>query len=86
MKQAISTEARAAPQQPRTFGEFLQQYDDAHAEWVNGEVLTVMPASVEHQDTNMFLLTQRVFIAVACWRASGWRWVGCGCVRRCGGC
>ncbi len=57
MEQVVSAEARAAPQKPRTFGEFLQQYDDAHAEWVDGEVITVMPASVEHQDTNMFLLS-----------------------------
>ncbi|BCW96398.1 MAG: Uma2 family endonuclease [Fimbriimonadales bacterium] len=57
MEQVISTEAHVASQEPRTFEEFLQQYDDAHAEWVNGEVMPLMPASVEHQDTNMFLLS-----------------------------
>jgi Uma2 family endonuclease len=37
------------PRETLTFEAFLQRYDDAHAEWVNGEVLPKMPASVEHQ-------------------------------------
>jgi Uma2 family endonuclease len=57
MKPVVYAEAHAAPKEPLSFEAFLQQYDDAHAEWVNGEVVPKMPASVEHQDTSMFLLS-----------------------------
>jgi Uma2 family endonuclease len=57
MEQVVSTEARTAPQQPRTFAEFLQQYDGTHAEWVNGEVVPAMPVSIEHQRSSRFLYT-----------------------------
>jgi Uma2 family endonuclease len=50
-------EARAEPKEPLTFEAFLQQYDDTHAEWVNGEAIPKMPVSVKHQDTSMFLLS-----------------------------
>jgi Uma2 family endonuclease len=57
MKPVAYADAHAAPKEPLSFEAFLQRYDDAHAEWVNGEVVPKMPASVEHQDTSMFLLS-----------------------------
>jgi Uma2 family endonuclease len=57
MEQATYVEARAEPKEPLTFEAFLQQYDDTHAEWVNGEAIPKMPVSVKHQDTSMFLLS-----------------------------
>ena len=57
MEQATYPEARSEPKEPLTFEAFLQQYDDTHAEWVNGEAIPKMPVSVEHQDTSMFLLS-----------------------------
>jgi len=33
-----------------TYEEFLQKYTDVHAEWVDGEVITLMTASDRHQD------------------------------------
>ena len=57
MKSVADANAHAQARETLTFEAFLQRYDDAHAEWVNGEVLPIMPASVEHQDTSMFLLS-----------------------------
>jgi Uncharacterized protein conserved in cyanobacteria, COG4636 len=57
MEPVADADAHAAPKEPLSFEAFLQQYEDAHAEWVNGEVVPKMPASVEHQDTRMFLLS-----------------------------
>jgi Uma2 family endonuclease len=48
--------AHAAPKEPLSLEAFLQRYDDAHAEWVNGEAIPKTPASVEHQRTSGFLL------------------------------
>ena len=49
MEPVADADAHAAPKEPLSFEAFLQRYDDAHAEWVNGEVLPKMPASVVHQ-------------------------------------
>lgn len=39
-----------------SYEEFLQRYDeDAHAEWVDGEVIVLSPASNRHQDLSDFL-------------------------------
>jgi len=57
MEPVVYADAHAAPKEPLSLEAFLQQYDDAHAEWVNGEFVPKMPASVEHQDTSMFLLS-----------------------------
>jgi hypothetical protein len=40
MEPVAYADAHAAPKEPLSFEAFLQQYDDAHAEWVNGEVNT----------------------------------------------
>ena len=38
-----------------TYEEFLAWYDDSHAEWVDGEVILMSPASGPHQDLAGFL-------------------------------
>jgi len=55
MKSVADANARAQPQETLPFEAFLQQYDDAHAEWVDGEVLPKMPVSVVHQRSSRFL-------------------------------
>ena len=41
-----------------TYDEFLEWLDeDTHAEWVNGEVIFMMPISIEHQNLGRFLLS-----------------------------
>jgi Uma2 family endonuclease len=57
MKPVADAGAHAAPKEPLSFEAFLQQYDDTHAEWVNGEVIPKMPASVVHQRSSRFLYT-----------------------------
>ncbi|MBA4181247.1 MAG: hypothetical protein C0506_11715 [Anaerolinea sp.] len=39
-----------------SYERFLQENDEQHTEWVNGEVVAMAPASVEHQLTSSFLL------------------------------
>jgi len=56
MEPVVYAEAHAALKEPLSFEAFLQQYEDAHAEWVNGEAIPKTPASVEHQRTSGFLL------------------------------
>jgi Uma2 family endonuclease len=56
MEPVADAGAHAAPKEPLSFEAFLQQYDDTHAEWVNGEAIPKTPASVEHQRTSGFLL------------------------------
>lgn len=56
MKPVAYAGAHAALKEPLSFEAFLQQYDDTHAEWVNGEAIPKTPASVEHQRTSGFLL------------------------------
>jgi hypothetical protein len=40
MEPVAYADAHAAPKEPLSLEAFLRQYDDAHAEWVNGEVVT----------------------------------------------
>jgi Uma2 family endonuclease len=48
--------ARSSTASKMSFEEFLQWVDeDTHTEWVNGEVITFMPAKRFHQDTLDFL-------------------------------
>jgi Uma2 family endonuclease len=56
MEPVADAGAHAALKEPLSFEAFLQQYDDTHAEWVNGEAIPKTPASVEHQRTSGFLL------------------------------
>jgi Uma2 family endonuclease len=58
--------------QPMSYAEFLAWADeDTHAEWVDGEVAFMSPATDEHQDIGGFLIAlMRVFI-----RHHGLGWV-----------
>lgn len=50
-------EPKAQPPEPVTFEEFLEWCDeDTHAEWVNGAIVMMSPASDQHQDLCDFLL------------------------------
>jgi Uma2 family endonuclease len=40
-----------------SYEEFLQKYMDKHAEWIDGEVITLMTASDRHQDLVRWLIT-----------------------------
>jgi Uma2 family endonuclease len=52
----FATAARAAPPGKMTYEEFLAWADeDTWAEWVNGEVIILTPASHQHQDLADFL-------------------------------
>src|SRR3954452_6822580 len=49
---------KVAPPGPVTFEEFLAWCDeDTHAEWVDGEIIMMSPASDHHQDLSDFLIT-----------------------------
>lgn len=51
-------EAKVPPPGPVTFEEFLAWCDeDTHAEWVDGEIIVMSPASDHHQDISDFLVT-----------------------------
>jgi Uma2 family endonuclease len=52
------TDRKAPPSGKITFEEFLEWADeDTHAEWENGEVVMVSPASRLHQDLVVWLTT-----------------------------
>jgi Uma2 family endonuclease len=56
--EALNTEARTPPASPVTFEEFLAWCDeDTHAEWVDGAIIMMSPASDQHQDLSDFLMT-----------------------------
>ncbi len=55
MKSVADANAHAQARETLTFEAFLQRYDDAHAEWVDGEVLPKVPVSVVHQRSSRFL-------------------------------
>jgi Uma2 family endonuclease len=57
MEQVTYAETHAEPKETLSFEEFLQRYDDTHAEWVNGEAIPKMPVSVIHQKLSGFLYT-----------------------------
>lgn len=63
--------SKAPPQGKISFEEFLAWADeDTHAEWEDGEVIMVSPASLEHQDLSGWLTTiLRVYIRQ---RKLGW--------------
>ena len=60
------TPARAAPPGKMTYEEFLAWADeDMWAEWVDGEVIVLTPASRRHQDLTSFLAALlRIFVEV----------------------
>lgn len=54
-----------------TYEEFLQKYMDVHAEWIGGEVITLMTASDKHQDISDWLTAiLRLFIET--YNLGGW--------------
>jgi Uma2 family endonuclease len=56
--EAKQTEARTPPPGPVSFEEFLAWCDeDTHAEWVDGAIIMMSPASDHHQDLSDFLIT-----------------------------
>lgn len=62
MAQEIKTESDAtsltlSPPAKMTYEEFLTWADGAHAEWVDGEVILMSPASKRHQQLARFLST-----------------------------
>jgi len=57
MEQMTYAGTQAVPKETLSFEEFLQRYDDTHAEWVNGEAIPKMPVSVIHQRLSRFLYT-----------------------------
>ena len=44
------------PKEKISYEDFLVQYDGKQAEWVNGEIIMVPPASERHQSTIIFLV------------------------------
>ena len=66
-------EVLLAPDEPQkmTYEEFLEWADeDSHAEWVDGEVEFMSPASDDHQDIGGFLIAlMRIFVQ---YHALGW--------------
>ncbi len=51
-------EVKTIPKEKMTWDEFLAWTDeDTHAEWVDGEIIMTMPASVRHQDIKFFLMS-----------------------------
>jgi Uma2 family endonuclease len=56
--EAKQIETKIPPPGPVTFEEFLAWCDeDTHAEWVDGEIIMMSPASDHHQDLAEFLIT-----------------------------
>lgn len=63
----VSRAARHLPQvlaEPISYEDFLAQSDeDLHAEWVDGEVILMSPASIRHQNLSDFLVSlMRAFV------------------------
>ncbi|HXM35779.1 MAG TPA: Uma2 family endonuclease [Pyrinomonadaceae bacterium] len=50
-----SPAVKSSPLPKMTYEEFLAWYDDSHAEWVDGEVILMSPASDSHQELAGFL-------------------------------
>lgn len=58
MTQQLREQSVPAPVPKITYEQFLAQTpEDAHVEWVNGEVVAMAPISNEHQNLSLFLLT-----------------------------
>jgi Uma2 family endonuclease len=51
------TEARPKPVGKFSYEEFLEWYDEFHAEWVDGEIIMGLPPTFEHQADSDFLTT-----------------------------
>ena len=53
----LSAKVQAQPEATRklSYKEFLEQYADTHAEWVDGEIIMGQPPSYAHQDDSDFL-------------------------------
>jgi Uma2 family endonuclease len=48
-----------------SYAKFLEEYDDQHVEWVDGEVVYMAPVSDDHQQEGIFLLTViEIFVEV----------------------
>jgi Uma2 family endonuclease len=45
----------ASPPTKMSYEEFLDSYDEVHAEWVDGKVIPMSPPSDQHQDLSGFL-------------------------------
>lgn len=58
MEKAISLEQKAPPQGKISFEEFLAWADeDTRAEWEDGQIIVMSPASLEHQELSGWLST-----------------------------
>jgi Uma2 family endonuclease len=69
--EAKQAELRTPPPGPVTFEEFMDWCDeDTHAEWVDGEIIMMSPASDHHQDLSGFLITVMRFYTEA--QQLGW--------------
>jgi Uma2 family endonuclease len=55
MAQFIETPTKRQAIQNITYEQFLQDYTNIHAEWVNGEVIKLMGASNKHQELVLWL-------------------------------
>ncbi len=67
MGQVIALTAEAeAPPKPKSkisYEEFLEWYDDQHAEWVDGEIIMGQPPTFEHQaDSDFLTALLRLFV------------------------
>lgn len=63
MLKAISAPKTERVVEKITYEEFLKRYSDVHAEWVDGEVITLMTASNKHQDLVDWLIAiLRMFV------------------------
>lgn len=51
----IATTDRPLPSLPVSYEEFLDWAADIHAEWVDGQIILMSPASIEHQDLILFI-------------------------------
>ena len=62
--QDMPGEVKPLPQTPVTYEEFLEWADeDTYAEWVDGEIELMSPASDPHQDLSCFLAAIMRFYA-----------------------
>lgn len=56
-------QALLAEHETISYEKFLEEYTDVHAEWINGKVLVMSPASDRHQDiVDFFTALLRIFV------------------------
>lgn len=54
----LELDVQTPPKSKMTWEEFLAWVDeDAHVEWVNGEIIMTRPSGIRHQDIKLFLVT-----------------------------